>query len=254
MRSDTHSSGDARPVLGETVPTILAAWYRAARLHANGTTRVRALAFLRDATREFCWVGEAIHQIADAGESHPTTTVDLDVLTRAIAYGWFLVYLQADVGQDARVLHQLGVQVPLQALGPQDLPRLLQEHTIPQTRAAVPLQAAPGSAEVAEREGALAPSSLFSLQSQPTADPPSVNPCQERRPGKTRRFPVRVVVIADGALLLLGSILAVTRNPWICLGTLVLLVGLVLTLRRLCRRRLWIWSERAEQQTPSANR
>jgi hypothetical protein len=246
MRSDTHSSGDARPVLGETVPAILAAWHHAARLHTNGATRVRALAFLRDATREFCWVGEAIHQITDTGESHPATTVDLDVLTGAIAYGWFLVYLQEDVGQQARVLHQLGVHVPLQALGPQDLPRLLQEHT-------VPLPDEPGQAEVAERPGTPASSPPGSLQGQHLTGLPAINPSLRRRPEATLRFLVRIG-IAGEALLLLGGVLVATRNPWYCLGTLALLVVLILTLRFSRRARPAASSEQAGKQTPSANR
>lgn len=233
--------------------TILAGWYRAAR-STSGTQRIRALMFLAEQSWEFCWKQDALHRVFTDGESRPATTSDWEMLSRAISYGWLLVYLMEGEGQEARVLHQIGTWVPAQPLRPEDLPLLLQEHGLPPAGAAVLPSTGPGRAEVAERVGAPPTPLPLSLPEQRTAGAFAVNldPCRGR-PGMLRRFLVRAGIVGE-VTLLLGSILLLTRNPWFCLGTLGLLVILILVLRRLSRPRTQARKERAQQHTPSANR
>src|SRR5947209_18019696 len=149
---DPHSSpGEARPTLGTSVRTILAGWYRAAR-STCGTQRVRALMFFAEQSWESRWELDVLYRVFTDEESRPATAGEREMLSRAISYGWLLVYLMEGEGRETRVLHQIGTRVPAQPHRPEDLPLLLLEPA--------PL---PGSAAVSphaertaegEREGA----------------------------------------------------------------------------------------------------
>lgn len=123
--------GDERPALGTTVKTILAAWNRAARPNPTGTHRVRAMVFLGQESWELCWKQDVIHRISSCRECRPVTASELELLTRAISYGWFLVYSLEAEGQEATVLHQVGILVPAYALSPGDLQCMLEERGRP---------------------------------------------------------------------------------------------------------------------------
>lgn len=245
--SVTHSNDRARPVLGASVRAVLTGWYMAAR-SVNGTQRVRALVLLTQETREFCWNQQVIHRIYDNGESRAVTTGELEQVVRAIAFGWFLCYLQEGNGQEALVLHQIGSRVLHQQIQLQDLAPLLQKHEPPQIATAVPASTETGGTEATTRESGPPTPCPVSYPDRRIATSLAGN----HAPGRFRRFLVQASFVSPGALLL-GSILALTRNPWLCVGTLGLLVVLALALRRMRRARVQADNERAQQQTKRAN-
>ena len=256
--SATHSDayncspGEARPTLGPSVRAILAGWYRAAR-STSGPRRVRALLFFAAQAWEFRWEQDVLHRVFPDQESRPATTGEWELLSRAISYGWLLVYLMDGEGREVQVLHQTGTRVPAQPQRPEDLPLLLQEHEVLSGSAAGSPHVVPGRAETAAWEGTHPSSSPGSLQDRRTDGHGAVNPGPGRRPGTRYRFLAGAGIVGQGTLLL-GSILVFTRNPWVCLGTLGLLAILVLVLRRLCRSRTRAVRERAQSQTPGPNR
>lgn len=129
FRSDaSNPPGGARPTLGSSVGEIIAGWHRAVKACESTSRIVRAHALIADARREYCWEQTTILRVLPGGLRRPASAGDLEMLARAISYGWFLVLRHEEAGQEPVVLHQVGSPVPSSPLRAQDLPLLLQEN------------------------------------------------------------------------------------------------------------------------------